>query len=200
MKHLARLDHLERIFLSENRITDEGLQSLANKPELIDVRLDGTGIKGPGLSHLRASSKIRHLGLGRTPTGDDLGRYVAALTNLGSISVGINVTSALFEDLPLFPKLHNLNLTGSRAGDRALEWAARVPTIESIWANGTEVTDDGLAHLRALPRLEFLGLGATRISDQGLRHIAELKSLKRNLILSGTQVTDAGLAGLSKFA
>lgn len=52
LKHLAKLDKLERIHLSGTRITNEGLQHLVPLPKLTDVQYEGSGITALGIDLL----------------------------------------------------------------------------------------------------------------------------------------------------
>ncbi len=60
-----------------------------------------------------------------------------------------------------------------------------------------DITDDGLAHLEVLPRLEELNLASnTLVTGAGFAHVNRMERL-RTLVLSGTRVTDAGIATLA---
>ncbi len=69
-----------------------------------------------------------------------------------------------------------------------------ISQLISLRLTGLQIKDFSL-----LPRLEklwHLNLSGTNITDAGLAHLSELKNL-RQLDLSGTNITDAGLAHLS---
>ncbi len=80
------------------------------------------------------------------------------------------------------------------------EWSRAVARlreqeIPGLGAQG-QMTDAMLADLAGIESLTALSLEGSRgVTDQGLQHLARLPGLRR-LILSGTAISDAGLAGL----
>jgi len=56
---------------------------------------------------------------------------------------------------------------------------------------------DGMAHLTGLTALKELVLSYTQVTDAGLAHLTGLTALE-HLYLDGTQVTDAGVAKLQQ--
>ena len=69
--------------------------------------------------------------------------------------------------------------------------------VERVYVRAVPLTDEQLGELvDALPALKQLDLSRTQVTDAGLVHLSRLKNLEQ-LWLSGTSVTDAGLLHLS---
>ncbi|MDP7016757.1 MAG: hypothetical protein QGG36_13225 [Pirellulaceae bacterium] len=70
--------------------------------------------------------------------------------------------------------------------------------IKTVSFNGAEVADDDLQQIAHLDgELTFLALTGTAVSDEGMAHVAAISSLER-LSLGGTSISDEGIAALSK--
>lgn len=83
----------------------------------------------------------------------------------------------------------------------ALEAGAKGRAVTSeaghvVKLTAPDMTDELAKELPALPHLESLTLSGSRITDSGLAALAELKSV-HTLLLDGTQIGDAGLKALA---
>ncbi len=93
--------------------------------------------------------------------------------------------------------LERLDLTGTKVRGPGLGYLRNPERVRHLDLSGTLIADEALALLKPFTGLEVLRLGRTAISRLGI--CSRLTGLKE-LDLSGTPVTDAGLAGLSQLA
>ena len=128
------------------------------------------------------------------------------------IAQGGDVDFTLLADLAP-DALHTLHLTGPAVDDAVLRHVARLTSLHVLDLFGASITNDGLEHIKrmsnltalhasgwesGLPapsRLRSLVLSGTSITDDGLANLAALTSLNR-LDLARTGVTDTGLEHL----
>ena len=80
--------------------------------------------------------------------------------------------------LELFPKLDEVDLSGSNVSDANLAAFQKLTTLTTLHLTATAVTDQGLANLASVPNLRSLDVSRTRVTNQG---IARLKSRLPNL-------------------
>jgi hypothetical protein len=129
------------------------------------------------------------------------------------------MTDDLLARLVAVPHLEIVRLGGSKAvTDAGVRHLARLPQLRELDLSSTGVTDAGLAVLRDLPALTHLNLVMTRVTDAGMTHLAHARALERlelmwthtgdgairaleglprfRALISGNQVTDAGLAAM----
>ena len=72
-----------------------------------------------------------------------------------------------------------------------------MPSLASLTLNGENITAEGIRHLKSAPRLTDLHLtGCPKLGNASLLAVGELTNLSK-LTLSGSSMTDAGLAHLN---
>lgn len=180
LEHVAAFPRLKTLLLKDGQATDAGLARLRGMEHLERIYMwDASAVTDAGAAHLAAVPNLAYIHLSNSQITDE----------------AIHSWQAL-------PKLYGLSLQGNRFSDKALEYAAKIPTLRELFvgngdgSGGTTITDDGLAHLEGLANLERLDLQRSRVTDAGLVHLSKLERL-HTLWLSGTQVTSEGLANLS---
>ncbi len=224
LSRIAALGTLERLDLSETRITDVGLESLtplegvrelnlyfaefvsefglANLKQwtnLEKLNLRGTMVRSRVFETLVGLENLRELDLSHTRITDDGFDQLASLRRLESLAIGSNRLDGLgLEALKLLPSLRELDLRGVQRVDSGL------------W--GLPLTRRNLERLAELTQLEVLLLGGATITDVGadrpgredaeraeLLHLELLASLKKlkKLDLSRQPVTVDGIDFLS---
>jgi hypothetical protein len=116
------------------------------------------------------------------------------------------VTAAGYEQvghLNKFPKLRIGEWIEDPIDGQGLRQLSKWTNVRVLLFNGCpNVRDVDLQHLVDLPHLEEFSLveegGGLAISDAGLVHIGQMKKLKKLMLMSLTQVTDAGLTQLHR--
>ena len=93
-----------------------------------------------------------------------------------------------------------LNLTGTRVSDAGLAHLAGLTNLETLCLKNTAVTGRGLVHVKGMKKLWTLDLSKAKVTDAGLAAGVGGINLSgcRSLNLSGTQVSDDGLACLKE--
>lgn len=91
------------------------------------------------------------------------------------------------------PWLNRVWLNNAEVGDAGMVHVGRLTNLDILDLEGTRVTDAGLAHLAGLTNLETLCLRSTAVTGRGLVHVKGMKKLW-TLSLYKAKVTDAGLA------
>jgi len=106
LKQLVGHDEIDSIDLGDSQITDDGLEALVGFSRLNFVSLRNTRVTDAGLAHLAHLPRLRGLDL-----------------------EGTQVTC---HDLPEFPALQSLILTGSPVDDRGLKQLGRLTNLTDI--------------------------------------------------------------------
>jgi hypothetical protein len=173
IRDLTQLTHLEISFAS---ISDEGLENCAGMTRLKEFILLGCDrVRGPGLVHLGAATKLQKLSL-----------------------VGSQVHGKGLAMLPEFPWLTELYLGDTGLNDDDLAHLTRYPRLEKLdLAAMNPIRGPGLVHLKSLTRLNDLDLSNDPITDDAIDNLSALKGLHR-LDVAGTAISPAGLDRLRK--
>jgi hypothetical protein len=126
--HLTKMNHLRELRLWTPAVNDDGLGIVAKLVDLELLDLEGTSVRGSGLTHLSRLGKLQHLTL--SPLVED--RELGSLTK--------------------FPALKELDLRSChRLTDDCAESIGRVPTLETVWLP-EQISEDGKRVVRdALP-------------------------------------------------
>ena len=115
-----------------SRVTDKGLEYVAQMPQLKALALDKVGISDAGLDRLSGLDGLVELHLSHTQVSDAGLLY---LQNLDS--------------------LRSLNLGHTRVTDRGLEQLSAMSNLRELYLNGAPVTADSIERLKGeLPELE----------------------------------------------
>lgn len=107
-------------------------------------------------------------------------------------AVDSGLTDAALDALQHFPKLYELQLSGTAVTNAGLQKLAEIKTLEMLDLSRTEVTDEGLAAIANLENLVLLLLERSRVTGQGAAKLATLSDL-RTINLSYCAVTDKDL-------
>lgn len=171
-RRLAERTDLVSVMLEGPKITDADLGRVGQSPQLVELGLIDTGVKGSGLQHLKGLDKLETL-----------------------VLVGPTVTDAWLENLPELERLKTLRLWGVDITNRGLQSLARFPNLEGLYIQGVGIGGGGLDVLRQLPKLKRLDLKYTKVDDRDLQVLADLPQLE-HLSLGSPKVKGPGLANL----
>ena len=188
IKYMEGLTQLKSLSLwggTCSRLTNASLASIGKLKNLEELHFIAAGPRftPAGAAHLRSLKNLRKVAFSfmwGTPDGDEVVRHLAALPNLESIE-GIRYVSA--EGMKTLTTLRNLKCLHVGLKDRRQGYYG--PTGVSY-----------LASLRSLEELHFEG-GYDALSDADLVSLEPLSRL-RDLLISGQNVTDRGLASIGK--
>jgi Leucine-rich repeat (LRR) protein len=164
---LANATQLHELRLSNTRVTDATIKTIANLP-IHELSLARTPITNAGIAILATRFLLEELDLADTKIDDAHARPLFAL-----------------------PALRMLRLDNTAVTDAGL--AAPTANLVELYLSRTKVTDAGLAILDHTPQLTALGLGHTSIDTATLARIGTLTSLT-TLVLSKTTAPPASLA------
>jgi hypothetical protein len=179
------------------RITDQGIQPIADLPDLRYLDLGGCSLLTDQsmkvLSHLPHLTELGVMSDGITDTGITT---LAHATSIRSLQLDeTKITNNAMTLLAELRELRDLSIAHTAIDDDGLGKLAKVSWLEALNLESTPISDKGLNHLSAL-HLRQLILANTTVTDVGLRTIASQTSLEA-LYLNGCQgVTDRGLLGL----
>lgn len=190
---------LRTVVLSGNRITDVGLDYLADLPQVEELMFESVPVTSKGLASLTKLPRLKLLSLSWTKVDQAGLEQIEKLQNLEELDVDVPLGDEELRHVGKLTKLRKLHqpfwscLGGINFEGMDLELVDG-GAIGHVRLK-TQVTDEGLRHLEGLTSLEDLNLFSSQFTDTGLKSLAMCKSLRR-LELAGSQVTDEGLASL----
>ena len=136
------------------------------------------------------------------PVGwDELCRRVASGESTTIRAEGIAVRDADLDRLPQLSGLTELDLASADARGvmpAGLESIARVSSLEVLVLGEMALADDDLENLAPLSRLRRLNVTGTRLTDAGLARLVEMFPKLRELRIGAPQATAEGLSHLAR--
>ena len=182
------------------------LEALASAPELRELDLSRSLLRGADLAPLAKFSKLEKLSLASVafldwfPDDEDIrdpAEYIAAIKTLKSLDLRMaqNVTKEAYETLATAPNLEEIYLP-NWVGDEGVERLARSKSLKYVvFENCDNVTQKGVDALFAAPSIRGISFKLCRTRP----NFAELPENKlERLILRDVAVDGAGLVGLEK--
>lgn len=138
-------ESLQHLLIDAGEVTDEGMQQIAQLPQLIHLRMRESPITDRGLAHLSQT-----------------GMPQLRILNLPQARVGAKGIRSLRE----LPRLEQLRLGGTQLDDAAAEELAQLPALRSLHLIGPALTAEGLAALAHAPRLGSLYIDDCPLPDE----------------------------------
>lgn len=198
LKALRRLP-LEKLNLANNPVTDGAIASLVQLAKLKEVDLSDTGVTDGATRRLGELRALEKINLMHTGAGDPTVRALLTLPKLTDMNVArTKVTSAVVPEIARNRRIQYLDLTKNDLSTNSLKLLGAMTQLKSLHIGDSEIDDDGVAKLMTLKKLESLGLENTLISDKSLFLITDNMKAMYDLNLSGTHVTNKGVAELAK--
>jgi Leucine-rich repeat (LRR) protein len=167
---------------------------------------------GKGLAHLEKLTRLRYLYLNTKQITDEVLGGLARADKLHALT---GASAAKGERPAKDAEIVSLSLSQTPITDAGLEHLKGLTNLEKLYLYNSRMTGKGLAHLEKLTRLRYLYLNTNQITDEALGGLAKANKLHAltgasgakgmrpttaadiiSLSLSGTGVTDAGLAHL----
>lgn len=157
--------------IKNERITDEWLERIADLPDLRNLDISITVVKGPGLKHVGTCKNLETLNITLTLITDD---QVGQLRGLG--------------------KLRIISFASTKCTGEGLK-GLKLPQLENLNFHYTPVNDEGLKHIGDLTSLERLEIVHTHFTDEGAKHLDKLTNMKR-IQIGSREATGAAVAPL----
>lgn len=223
---LRELASLEELQLSGTRITDQGLNVLRRLPYIRELSLEDTHISNDGLEWVGRLRCLEVLDIRRTEINESGLVHLRGHPHLKTLKHyqpfskrGIYEFSDVgIGHLQTIPKLQMEELRGANLSTASIRWIrSRMtgndltliepegtawadilldhPTIKRLHVFRAHMRDEQLRQILAEDRLSSLSLIDVPVGDAGLVEPQKTSRL-RELMLSGTRVTNAGIVGL----
>jgi Leucine-rich repeat (LRR) protein len=206
---ISNLYELQKLDLSQcDLLTDEGLDHLHDLKYLVELSLGWCRlVTDTGLNVLTQqpgrSSNLRILRLARCPITDEGVVHLSRLSALeeldlnGCSSIG---SSALGNTLGSLKNLTTLDVSYC-PGILRSSWQGKIPSLKTLELCYSSVRDVHLSRFADLPALEELNLDSSPIGDWAIAYLADHNVVPNltSLDLADTEITDLGMAHLTKF-
>ena len=197
LKEIAALHKVTAVLLSDNEITDQGLESLGNLTNLIELSLKRTKVSS--IRHLAKLRGLKYLWLEGSEVTDAGMEDLGDLNELAILNLSrTKITDATLERIGKYEKLNTLTIASTPITDAGLKFVGKISGLKLLDIGDTNITDSGIKNLEALGQLESLSCDRTRITDRGVLKIVAKFDKLESLSLGGTRVSDAGLFLLSE--
>ncbi|MEX2287437.1 MAG: protein kinase [Planctomycetaceae bacterium] len=194
VQRLQSFPKLKDLNLAYTKVTDAGLIRLSGMTSLEGLHLEGTTVTDTGLQQIQGLKNLRSLNLSDTRVTDAGMAHIGGLTNLEQLDlIAIPLMDAGLKHLQNLTKLRILFLQRTQVSDAGLAQLLPRLTDLEVLAMPRATTDAGLAHLKGLTKLYALYLDGSQVTDSGLARIQELLPGLKQIVLSETQVSDAGV-------
>jgi internalin A len=187
MPMLAQMKELQRLDLSQTRISDRGLRALKTAPSIEQLNLSfAEQITDEGAATVKGWKQLRRLNLRGTKITDSTLEFLSGVPSLDWLDIGwAQITDTGLGHLASLTNLRHLAMGGNKLTDTSLQFLRQTPQIEYLDLGGTQRTDSGLWQLQ--------------LTDAGMQAVAAVAEL-RDLRLAGTAVTGRGLGLLASLA
>lgn len=196
VKALSNL-RLRRLIVTDDNITDKGVEAIAKITELEHVDLAGTSISDQAASIL---SRLPHLHgwiVDRTNVGDEFAKHIPAGQAQWLGLTGTRITNAGVRDIvSRLPQLEGISFGDSAANSETVDLICSLKNLNHVYLNRECATDTTLKKLARLKDLRDVGLDMGTITTSGIQPLRSLDSLTR-LQLNYDHITDSTTAALT---
>jgi hypothetical protein len=175
------------------RITDFGMDQLAEMKTLRNLYIAGDYLTDKGLENLKGLTGLEQLSISARRLTDDCLINLADLPNLRELTINGKITGAGLAHLKKLP-LRNLTV-GDELTNEGLAAVGELVGLEQLTLSGGTITNKGLAHLRTLRELVVLDLSQTNLVPAGIG-LDALRALPNLVELRVGQVPKASVPGL----
>lgn len=201
---LARLPKLQRLDLSQTRITDQGLSYLKIAPQLQEVNLAYAEKLGdPVHATIRKWENLKRLSLRGTVIADETAAAAAALPNLEALDIADSLVGDVgMEALSLAPRLKELALGNIRASDVGYQSLRQFTTLEHLDLSGgrhqgfTSLSPVTVAAVASLRQLKVLMLGHVKLPPKSIAVLASLENVERLGVEHSPEIGDEAIPHL----
>lgn len=168
-------------FLSRGQIRGTCLSHLCGLHQLVELNLDGVKLDAEHFAYFALMPQLQRLALGNI--NDSMNERRELIREIAPEG---------FAHLAHLKQLRLLSIVAMTVRDDDLRYLRDLHTLEDLSVNLSEIRGPGLRHLEGLPVLHELCLDLSYITDEHLGSLRELPAL-RALRLQGAPITDVGL-------
>jgi internalin A len=206
MASLTKLDQLQTLAISSNRLTPAALADLGRLTGLTTLMLDDAIETDAQLASLRGLTRLENLTIsleaGTTPKAPRIEKGLANLAPLIRLRklhlTGDSVLVRSLDFIDGMAHLESLMVDHSPLDDTFLAKLAKKANLREVILRDTDLTDAGMTEIGMLANLEFLSGRGSMLTDSGLSHLAGLKNLSGLALAAWSpNITDAGFAHLA---
>ncbi len=199
MPAVGALHNLERLRLDRLNIGDDGVRSLRhfNEERFVEMSLGGTRVTDKGLDAIADNKKIEFIDLSHTKVTDAGLAKFKDLEELRGLRLdGTTITGKGFEALAGLPRLYRVSLQDAKVDDAGAAALARVSRLQFVKLSGNLITSDALRSFQNLRQLEDLDLDrCTKLTDAAAGILKAYPALKR-VSLKGTALSAKAIEDL----
>jgi internalin A len=178
---VASLKDLQILDLADTKVSDEGLRSMSDHPEVHDLNIANTRVTDKSSVFLRKLPKLDTLVLTNTAIGDDCLSEVGKKSAMLRLYIGgTKVTGRGLEQIKPLTNLRVLNLSSTKIGNADLESLTKMTRLENLVLDDTSVTDGCLQHLLDLPELREVTFANTLVTPFGFKQFQLEWQRRRN--------------------
>jgi Leucine-rich repeat (LRR) protein len=192
IQHLSGLPNLTELSLNSTKVTDDALIHIGSFHKLKWLDLNDTPITGSGLQHLSKLKNLKSLDISGTQFEDDGAKSTRDLNSVDYLKASkTKITDAALVHIGQMNSLRWLNISGTDVSDfdslarnqtskdRSGNTIELFKNLETLRLTDSTITDNGLRELvKQFPNLTWLDISGTKISDTGIAHIKSLKKLQ----------------------
>lgn len=203
---ISKLPEAEAAFevldLSNSRVSDIGLASVAQWLNLQELNLEKSHVQGRSLSALKNLKHLEILNLDSTPFDSTSGEAIKEFTTLKSMSLrSTGVNDQFYQQLSELPQLEALHLDGNKnlIGRNFADLVAKekFPELKTLTAGNTKFGHYGLLSVDRLKKLEELRIPNAGLNLKSIVPLSKCNSLKA-LDISGNPMNNEALAPLKR--
>jgi hypothetical protein len=202
---IVAMPNLTTLDLGDTTITREMLLEIGKMPKLQSLNLSTCRLETQEFSLLApCAGHLTALSFGYDTDLSDAGvkEIADTLVNLKEFHLGWTnaCTGAALHELARLPKLHDLRLQKRDGLIKPEDYVAltQFPVLNQLSLVSCGLTDDCLKTLGRCPNLAAVTLTSNdKITDTALNHLHSSKTI-RYVEVTGTQVTEAGIAALKQ--
>jgi internalin A len=193
------------INLRASWVTDGDLLELARQPDLQKLDLSQTRISDQGLAYLKTATNLREVNLAYAEKiGDPAHAVIKHWKNLRKLNLrGTVIADETAASAATLPDLEVLDIADTIVGDFGVEALTTAPKLKELSMGNIRMSEVGFQSLRQFTTLSTLDLSGRRhqspsnISERGIEAIASLRQL-RVLKLGHTKFPAKSFALLAK--
>jgi hypothetical protein len=178
--------------IKNKQITDAWLKCLAGLPDLRNLDIANTMVKGPGLHHVGTLNNLETLNLTLTGVTDSQLAQLRGLTHLRKLLLAsTKCTGEGLKDLTTLTNLKNLNLHYTPVSDAGLKEISRLTSLQRLEIVHTHFTDKGAQHLAQLTNMRRLQMGSREATGAAVAPLRAMKKLHEIDLHDGQATTEA---------
>lgn len=175
VREIANLPCIRELNLAATNITDFGISFVARIQTLERLWISDTAVSEEAILSLLQLPRLRGLALGGIAIGDDALCQAARCTTLEELYLNsTHVTDMGLLCLENLPNLIILDLAGSHITDNGLVAIASMPRLQRLYVDRTDVGDSGLNWIAQNKNLKLISLEQTRVTADAVKRLQRM--------------------------